>query len=260
MSEAKREVGHEGSTLPTVAVGVDGARAGWVGASLHSAPSLDPSTWETTVRLFSDFQAVAAYSAEQGAAALAIDIPIGLPDRVEPRGCDIAARKLLPGRASCVFNPPSRELLAAGSDYGRVQQLVAERRETEPRARCLSRQSVALIPKIAEVDAWVRAHPASETWLFECHPELTFAHLRGGDPAPPKHSSAGAVERLRLLRVPFPDLEDRVATLAAPTAGLADSLDAYAALSTALRCLRGEHHELGNGRRDSAGVPMRIVF
>lgn len=243
-----------------VAVGVDGARAGWVGACLRSSPSLDPSTWETTVRLFPDFQAVATHVAEQGSATLAIDIPIGLPDHVEPRACDIAARELLPGRASCVFNPPSRDLLAAGSDYSTVQRLVAERRRTAPGTRGLSRQSVGLIPKIAEVDGWIREHPTSDNWLFECHPELTFARMRGGDPAPPKHSPAGAVERLRLLRVSFPDLEDRVATLASPTADLADSLDAYAALSTALRCLRGEHQELGGRRRDSAGVPMRIVF
>lgn len=243
-----------------VAIGVDGTRAGWLAASLRSSPSLNASTWETTVQLFGDFGAVATHAAEQGSRALAIDIPIGLPDRVEPRACDIAARKLLPRRASCVFNPPSRDLLAAGGDYATVQRLVAERREIDPGARGLTRQSFALIPKIAEVDAWIREHPTSDDWLFECHPELTLARLRGGDPAPPKHSPAGAVERLRLLRALFPDLEDKVGILTSPTANLTDSLDAYAALSTALRCLRGEQEELGDRRLDSAGLPMRIVF
>lgn len=247
------------TSKPIVAVGVDGARAGWVGACLRSSPSLSPSTWETEVRMFVDFQAVATHAAKHGS-TLAIDIPIGLPDQVEPRACDIAARKLLPGRASCVFNPPSRDLLESDGDYPTVQHLVAKKREADPQARGLTRQSVALIPKIAEVDTWIREHPTSNGWLFECHPELTFARLRGGDPAPSKHSPAGAVERLRLLRALFPDLEDKVGALTAPTADLADSLDAYAALSAALRCLRGEHEELGDGRRDSGGVPMRIVF
>ncbi len=151
-------------------------------------------------------------------------------------------------------------LLESGGDFHAVQQLVAKKREADPEARGLTRQSVALIPKIAEVDMWIREHPTSDDWLFECHPEVTFAHLRGGDPAPSKHSPASAVERLRLLRHLFPDLEDKVGALTAPTADLSDSLDAYAALSTALRCLCGEHEELGDGRRDSAGVPMRIVF
>ncbi len=243
-----------------VAIGVDGARAGWVGACLRSSASLDPSTWETIVLLFPNFQAIATYRAQHGTAVLAIDIPIGLPSHVEPRACDLAARKLLPGRASCVFNPPSRDLLASGGDYAAVQQLVAKRQETDPEARGLTRQSVALIPKIAEVDAWVQGHPTSEDWLFECHPELTFARLRSGHPAPPKRSPAGAIERLRLLRRLFPDLEDQVGTLAAPGADLADSLDAYAALNVALRCLRNEHGELGDGQRDSENVPMRIAI
>lgn len=247
------------TSKPIVAVGVDGARAGWVGACLRSSPSLSPSTWETEVRMFVDFQAVATHAAKHGS-TLAIDIPIGLPDQVEPRACDIAARKLLPGRASCVFNPPSRDLLESDGDYPTVQHLVAKKREADPQARGLTRQSVALIPKIAEVDTWIREHPTSNGWLFECHPELTFARLRGGDPAASKHSPAGAVERLRLLRALFPDLEDKVGALTAPTADLADGLDAYAALSAALRCLRGEHEELGDGRRDSGSVPMRIVF
>lgn len=243
-----------------VAIGVDGARAGWVAACLSSSPSLQPSTWETTVRLFQDFEAVATYRAQHGTATLAIDIPIGPSDHVESRGCDVAARKLLPGRASCVFNPPSRDLLATGGDYAAVQQLVAKRREADPTARGLTRQSVALIPKIAEVDTWVRQHPASEDWLFECHPELTFARLRNGRPAPPKRSPAGAIERLRLLRHPFPDLEDAVGALASPAADLTDSLDAYAALTVALRCRRNEHEELGDGQRDSEDVPMRIAI
>lgn len=209
--------------------------------------------------MFDDFQAVATYAAKHGS-TLAIDIPIGLPDQVEPRACDVAARKLLPGRASCVFNPPSRDLLTSEGDYPTVQRLVAEKREADPEVRGLTRQSVALIPKIAEVDAWIREHPTSDDWLFECHPELTFARLRGGDPAPSKRSPAGAVERLRLLRPLFPDLEDKVGALTAPTADLSDSLDAYAALSVALCCRREEPEELGDGRRDSAGVPMRIVF
>ncbi len=245
---------------PIVAIGVDGARAGWVGACLRSSPSLKSSTWETTIRLFPDFQAVTTHAAEYGSVALAIDIPIGLPDHVEPRACDIAARKLLPGRASCVFNPPSRDLLASTGNYATVQQIVAKKQKIDPDARSLTRQSAALIPKIAEVDAWIREHPMSEDWLFECHPELAFASLRGGDPAPPKRSPAGAVERIRLLRHLFPDLEDQIEAIAAPTVDLADSLDAYAALSVALRCLRGEHKELGDGQRDNAGVPMRIVF
>ena len=54
---------------PIVAIGVDGARAGWVGACLRSSPSLSPSTWETEVQMFDDFQAVATHVAKHGSDA-----------------------------------------------------------------------------------------------------------------------------------------------------------------------------------------------
>ncbi|MDQ3770392.1 MAG: hypothetical protein M3370_13090 [Actinomycetota bacterium] len=58
----------------------------------------------------------------------------------------------------------------------------------------------------------------------------------------------------------FP-IEERIAS--APWTGkrvaLSDILDAYAALTTALVCAREEQEELGEGERDSEGIPMRMA-
>lgn len=141
--------------------------------------------------------------------------------------------------------------------------MVEGERVGNPAAKSLSAQAAGITTKIREVDHWVRAHRDSEAWLFECHPELSFLQLNNGSPMPThKHSATGLIQRLRLIRNEFPDAEKQLAV--APWTGkqaeLSDLLDAYAGLSTALACARGEQEELGAGERDSEDVIMRMVL
>jgi len=250
---------------PLVAIGVDGARAGWVAACL-SADALHPpdaSVWETRLVLARSAEEVAALrSLSGGRAPVAIDVPIGLPERGGSRACDVAARRLLGRRASCVFAPPARYMLEAADDYAAIRALVARRRETDPSAPSLSAQAAGIAPKLAEVDAFVRAHPETEDWLWECHPEVALLRLNGGEALPDdKRSAAGRAARLALVGREFPDAEARLRAAPWPRREVAraDVLDAYAALSTALRCARGEQTMLGDGARDGAGVVMRMA-
>jgi predicted RNase H-like nuclease len=246
-----------------LAVGVDGAPAGWVAACLHAdaTSAADASSWETRLHLCKDIQQVVDLREGAPEATLAIDVPIGLPDAVSYRDCDIEARKRLGRRANSVFAPPARYMLAVADDYAAIRDLVAEERRWDASTKGLSAQAAAITPKIQEVDDWVRVHDGCEAWLYECHPELSWHALSGGEVLPDKRSGAGPVCRLRLLRGLFPDAEDRLAMAPWPgrQATLSDLLDAYAALSTALACARGEHTVLG-GERDSEGVVMRIAM
>lgn len=173
-------------------VGVDGCRAGWVGVHLsaHAAPiiTLFPSiqalwdTWGTTCSW------------------LLIDIPIGLPDTESSRLCDRAARRLLGApRASSVFNPPARPALPASSweEAARLNEAATGKR--------ISRQTWGIVPKIREVDAFLRASSDRQAVIRETHPELLFAALNGG--LPTQHSkkrSAGLDERLHILERHLP--------------------------------------------------------
>lgn len=120
----------ESSDAPLVAVGVDGAPAGWVAACLYADSTCREraAVSPTGLELFAHVDALAAFrdSASDGA-AVAIDMPIGLLDEVELRPCDRAARRLLRGRASTVFTPPARYLLPAAGDYRALRALAAER-------------------------------------------------------------------------------------------------------------------------------------
>jgi predicted RNase H-like nuclease len=246
---------------PTFAVGVDGCRIGWIAAFAFG--SGDPAT-RTGLCLFQTAADIVRWRDRQAEPpVVAIDVPIGLPDRIGDRPCDTAARRLLGRRQSCVFQPPDRGLLAlTQKTYEEVRISIDERRRTEPNARGLTRQGFGILPKIAEVDSLMRADPRREEWLVEVHPEVSFRELAGRD-LPPKRSSAGREARQKQLADQFHDLDEHRETTAwrRRDVGIDDRLDAYVALWSALRFRRGPGHHLvlGDGERDAAGIPMRVI-
>lgn len=220
--------------------GVDGCRGGWAVAERAT----DGTPRLRVVARFEDLLA------RGGPRPLAIDVPIGLLDapRAGGRPCDGAARKLLPGKASSVFSPPTRPALSA--------------RAWSP-ALGVSQQAFHLFPKIREVDLALRARRAPH--VHEAHPELAFARLNGGRPVlAPKRSLAGRRARLALLaRAGERGLAREVARARAEAGAAAlawdDALDAVALLSTAERIAQGAAERVGR-ERDARGLPMRIAW
>lgn len=236
-------------------IGVDGAHGGWLAACCYEDAAGERTT---SLLLRGTFESLDVLRGDSEA-VMAVDVPMGLLNAVAPRPCDIQARKLLRGRASTVFAPPSRPLLEAAT-YEAARELVAELKATDPAAAGLSAQAFGIVPKVREVDVWLRAHPTAQAWLYECHPELSFYAMASGVQAD-KRSAHGQVDRLRHVAAEFPDALDVIAAsrFRAKDADLRDVLDAYAALFTALHVRACDHEELG-GETDSTGLAMRIVF
>lgn len=209
-------------------LGVDGCPGGWVGALVTPTAV----SW----LLLPDMAAVLAVPA----AAVAIDIPIGLPT-VGPRACDVLARQRLGPRRSSVFPAPVRAVLEASSyaDACALSRVAS--------GRALSKQAWFLVPRIADVDAALTDHAR----VVEVHPELVFAHLAGVLPA--KKEPAGRLAREAALRAELPPWP-----LFPRPARSDDALDALACAWTARRWLAGEAEVLGD-EVDGRGVPMRIV-
>lgn len=147
-------------------LGVDACPSGWVGvvldldrrASVFVAPSITELVG--LVRETHDVRVVA------------IDIPIGLPDR-NGRRADAEARRELVGKSSSLFSTPVRAALEAATyEAGRAANLAA----TEGRTS-VSAQAYALRDKVLQVDAWVRSKPG--VTVIEVHPELSFARMAG---------------------------------------------------------------------------------
>jgi predicted RNase H-like nuclease len=208
-------------------IGIDGCSGGWaavvvddVGARLHllrGIGALDPL--------------LLAAGAD---ARVLVDIPVGLPVAGE-REVDVAARTLLGPRTGSVFGIPPRPVLDA-LDYPEALALARA-----AMGKGLSKQAFHLLPKIREVDRWLRRRGGAVP-LRESHPELVFRGLarlarRDADALGAKRTAPGRRARLAVLA---DHGVDGAALLAAPRRekGLAaaedDVLDA-AALAVAAR-------------------------
>lgn len=186
-------------------VGVDGCKGGWI--AVWRGQGL-----QTVMQVYSNFSELA--DAFPSDAIIAVDIPIGLPDRILGSGrvAEQAARKKLPGKASSVFSVPSREAIEMGflhwesyqsrkiaydEAYRQTKEVA---RETSEPPKSLSRQAFGILPKIAEVDRWLQAHKESSDRVCESHPEVAFAMLNNGKPmAFSKRRPDGVDERSELL-------------------------------------------------------------
>jgi predicted RNase H-like nuclease len=186
-----------------------------------------------------------------GAAAVAVDMPIGLTD-AGPRSCDIEVRRRLGVRRASVFPAPIRPVLGAST----YDEALAIGRARDGRG--MSKQSFHLLPKVRELDALVS--PARQRTVVECHPELCFAAMTGAPCPHPKRTTAGRLERLAALRAEFGDstVEELVA---APHRGAKadDVLDALATAWTARRVVAGTAEHIG-GAVDATGLRMEIVL
>ncbi|RAI43049.1 DUF429 domain-containing protein [Rhodoplanes roseus] len=214
--------------------GVDGCKDGWVVALV--APAGDA----VRVRVVHTFAEIVA--APERPAVIAVDMTIGLPDRVGPggRAAESAVRPLLGARQSAVFSVPSRAAVYA-ADYG-VACAVAFATSDPPRK--VSRQLFMLTPKIREIDALLTADVALAARVFEVHPEVAFWRMNGEESlAEPKKVKSRPYEpglALRRALLVAAGLSADVVQAPPPRgAGPDDLLDALACAVTARRIATG---------------------
>lgn len=228
--------------------GTDGCKAGWL------CLIEEMETKRVGSKIFATFaELVDALSVN----VIAIDIPIGLTDS-GPRACDVDARNLLRGkRASSVFAAPVRALLKAG-DYATTNAL--SRRLYQ---KGVASQAHAIYRKVAEVDDVLRARPDLRDRVIEVHPEVSFAEWNGSPIVESKKKKEGKAIRRALIDAHFgaEAFESVRHRYRRREAADDDILDAFAALRTAERYLGGKAVTIPSPPpRDSAGLPMRIVY
>lgn len=242
-------------TSPTIA-GADGCRVGWVVAFAR----LDRPDEAPRVRILPDLAAI--LDAPEAPSVVAIDMPIGLPERIvgPGRAAEQAVRPLLGGRQSSVFSIPSRAAVEAES-YADCCRIALE---TSTPPRKVSKQGFMLFPKIREIDALLRARPDAAARVFEVHPEVAFWRMNGERAlATPKKvrsrpNPEGLAERRALLLAA--GLPAACVEAAPPRgAGADDHLDALAGLVVARRLAEGNARPFPDPPdRDAYGLPIAI--
>jgi predicted RNase H-like nuclease len=234
--------------------GVDGCRGGWIAAFLR------PANGAGHFEIFARFEDV--LTAPQQAAVVAVDIPIGLPERTGAggRAAENAVRPLLGGRQSSVFSVPARAAIYESDYAGACRTALA----TSDPPRKVSRQLFKIAAKIREVDEVLLGDPASTQRVYEVHPELAFWRLNGeraltepkrmkSRPYPPGLD----LRRKLLLAAGLPD----TLVHARPSRGAAedDLIDALACAAVARRLHAGlARPHPDPPPRDAFGLPMAI--
>ena|SRR5579883_253965 len=137
--------------MSITAAGIDGCRGGWICVLRNvEAPFRERAFLACTIQ--------DVLSSAEDCAAIAIDIPIGMPDSsTGGRHCDRSGRAVLGKRASSVFAVPVRAA-AAETDYRSACEV--QRRASDP-PRLVSKQMFHLFKKIRQVDAVLSALPSA---------------------------------------------------------------------------------------------------
>ncbi|MDR7038647.1 MULTISPECIES: DUF429 domain-containing protein [Methylobacterium] len=234
--------------------GLDGCRGAWAGALLDLD---DPGAWRVAL-----FPSIAALlDGAEAPRIVGIDVPIGLPDRVEGGGrvADRAARALLgPGGRSSVFPvPPRAAVYAETYEEAKALSRAASEPPFAPSIQCWN-----ILRYVREADGLLRSRPGVAARLREVHPEVAFRCLNAGQPlAGAKKGPArqrGLEERRELLLAA--GLPAALVHSPRPRGvGADDHLDAMAGLVVARDILEGRAVPLPDPPgRDAYGLPVVI--
>ena len=232
----------------TLIAGIDGCHSGWLYISR------DLETDNCVPRILSCISEVLLFHPRPE--VLTIDIPIGLTDS-GPRRCDLEARKHLgKPRSNSVFPAPIRPTLEAMTylDACRIRERVEHRK--------MSKQAWGILPKIREVDIFLRTTPTCRNWIREVHPEVSFwAWNSRKAMLHKKRSPLGREERAHLVLPYFGQAyADARAILPRGRYAIDDLLDAFAALWTAERIKAGTAISIPpNPPVDGFGLRMEII-
>jgi predicted RNase H-like nuclease len=227
-------------------VGMDGCKDGWAVAAL-TGERVDIEVYAAIAD---------AFAAHADAERFLIDMPIGLPENADDLRPDAAARRLLRGKASSIFNCPCRQAVYAGlKDASAVNRAVL--------GKALSAQSVGLIPKIRELDEYLCSHADIRARVFESHPELCFARLSGAPATEKKNRPEGQQKRLSILSPFCPAVRGAVehAGFRKNRAALDDLIDAAClAVAAQLSLTRPLVSVPERPQPDARGLTMQIVY
>jgi predicted RNase H-like nuclease len=223
---------------PAWVAGVDGCPAGWLVVLRDTCGVASPSA-----RIVATFAEI--LSLPEAPAVIAIDIPIGLPERsgIGGREADCAARRVLGPRQSSVFAVPARAAVMQ-TDYAAA---CAAALATSDPPRKVSKQAFQLFSRIRELDAVMST--TLQRRVVECHPEAAFWAMNGDRPlelakkVKSQPSEPGLAFRRTLLKaVGFPAPFLSLSSFRRSVAGPDDFLDACACAWTAERVLTGTAH------------------
>ena len=236
--------------MPRWVAGVDACKRGWIVAFRDlDAPHVVRVRVEPTIE--------AVLDAPERPSVVAVDMPIGLPERAGRGGrtADQLARDLLGQRRGTVFPTSVRSVVYAETYTAAIA--LSRSPATQPFAP--SPPAYAIFPRIREIDRLLRSRPDLIGRVVEAHPEMAFWAMNGDAPVlEPKTTIAGLRTRRRLLQEA--GIPSSVVNHMPPRGAAKDDLpDALASLVVAEHVAHERARSLPDPpETDEHGIPMAI--
>lgn len=232
-----------------ISIGVDGCKAGWI-AVMICDNGFSAGVYSSIEEL---------YMERSINDIVLIDMPIGLPEKPDDVRPDASARKVLKGRASCVFNTPCRQAIHADT------YAIAKELNNEILNKGLSQQSFAIAPKIRELDLFLLKKPQFKNKLLESHPEVCFTMMNSGKPlVESKHSVEGQKARIELLSRYYDrtwEFIAKVREIPKFNKLFEDCIDALCLAVTGMLGKKNGFRSLPDSpQEDSRGILMQIIY
>lgn len=173
-------------------IGVDGCKGGWIAAIMDHA-DFRVEKYDSIEALINRYPKFDAFL---------IDMAIGLCERADQLRPDKEAKAELKSKASSVFPVPCRQA---------VYETTEEKQKEANKCvlgKSLAKQSIAIIPKIRQVDEFLGSHPEYKNVILESHPEIAFSRLNGQILLSRKKEFLGFSERSYILSEYLGDSKD----------------------------------------------------
>lgn len=231
----------------TLCIGVDGCRGGWIAAVIEQG-RLRVEKFFTVRDIVERYERFDEF---------VIDMVIGLPSNLSHVRPDTIARTLIPGRTSTIFAVPSRQAVYADSEQEQIQ------RNEEVLGKGLAKQTMAIIPKMRELDSFLNREIKYKNVIKESHPEVCFARLNHAVVMSKKSDREGRTERIQILNHFLPDLTERYVLESAKRydCNADDIVDAICLAVTGNLNLQGCGETIPkNPMTDEKGILMQMVI
>lgn len=230
-------------------IGIDGCRGGWIAAVIDQG--------ELRIEKYVNIQElISKYPLFDD---MLIDMVIGLPSDQEQyeRRPDCTARRLIVPRTSTIFAVPSRQAVYEDTEE---RQIDANKMAL---GKGLAKQTMAIIPKMRELDGFLAENKNYKNVIRESHPEVCFARLNGTVVMTKKSEMEGLMERVHILSGYLPGLSvELIISRAKELCCNADDIvDAVCLAVTANLSIQGRSEVIpGNVMMDDHGLRMQMVI
>lgn len=229
-------------------IGVDGCKGGWIAASINNR--------ELYLNKYIDFSELISDNRQFD--GMLVDMVMGLPSNIEQyeKRPDGIARRIVKPRTSTIFAVPTRQA---------VYEMTKEKQRDAnflAIGKGLSEQTIAIIPKMRELDEFLLENKDYKNVIRESHPEVCFARLNGVV-LTSKSERNGIIDRIQVLEKYLPVLSEEYVRKSAKKLGCKpdDVLDAVCLAVTANLDAQGRTETIPETpATDDKGLKMQMVI